>query len=131
MKKISGYAALIAVPTFIASVYGMNFEHMPELDWPVGYPLALLVMAISVALPLPLLQPRRLDLSPASGGITPRYADRVTFPLAHVGATFAPLEALPLIVAAVLYAKRAARPSPSAAGRCRSGARPASARGLR
>ena len=32
VKKISGWAAIIAVPTFIASVYGMNFEHMPELD---------------------------------------------------------------------------------------------------
>ncbi len=48
VKKISGYAALIAVPTFIASVYGMNFEHMPELKSELGYPLSLLVMAASV-----------------------------------------------------------------------------------
>ena len=33
IKKISAVAGIIAVPTFIASVYGMNFEHMPELDW--------------------------------------------------------------------------------------------------
>ena len=50
VKKISGYAALIAVPTFMASIWGMNFEHMPELDWRVSYPLALLAMALVVAL---------------------------------------------------------------------------------
>jgi magnesium transporter len=50
VKKISSYAALIAVPTFIASVYGMNFEDMPELHWTFGYPLCLGVMALSVLL---------------------------------------------------------------------------------
>jgi magnesium transporter len=49
VKTISSWAAIIAVPTFIASVYGMNFEHMPELGWAVGYPLCLLVMALVVA----------------------------------------------------------------------------------
>lgn len=49
VKQISAVAALIAVPTFIASVYGMNFEHMPELRTHYGYPLSLLVMALSVA----------------------------------------------------------------------------------
>ncbi len=49
VKKISGYAALITVPTFIASVYGMNFKHMPELGWTAGYPLALALMAATVA----------------------------------------------------------------------------------
>jgi magnesium transporter len=44
VKRISGYAAVIAVPTLIASVYGMNFEHMPELEWQYGYPLVLGVM---------------------------------------------------------------------------------------
>jgi magnesium transporter len=48
VKQISAWAAIIAVPTYIASVYGMNFEHMPELDWPAGYPLALLLMAACV-----------------------------------------------------------------------------------
>jgi magnesium transporter len=48
VKKISAYAAVIAIPTFIASNYGMNFEHMPELSSPIGYPLALMVMALSV-----------------------------------------------------------------------------------
>ena len=44
VKKISGWAAIITVPTFIASVYGMNFDHMPELGWRYGYPLSLLAM---------------------------------------------------------------------------------------
>ncbi len=33
VRRISGWAAIITVPTFIASFYGMNFEHMPELRW--------------------------------------------------------------------------------------------------
>jgi magnesium transporter len=37
VRKISGWAAIIAVPTFIASLYGMNFDHMPETDWKYGY----------------------------------------------------------------------------------------------
>jgi magnesium transporter len=44
VRQISAWAAIIAVPTFIASVYGMNFEYMPELDSRIGYPLALVVM---------------------------------------------------------------------------------------
>ena len=48
VKKISSVAGIIAVPTFIASVYGMNFEYMPELDERAGYPLALLLMLIAV-----------------------------------------------------------------------------------
>lgn len=48
VRAISAWAAIIAVPTFIASVYGMNFEFMPELDWRVGYPAVLLLMAVCV-----------------------------------------------------------------------------------
>jgi magnesium transporter len=44
-KKLASYAALIAVPTLIVGIYGMNFEHMPELHWAYGYPLALGLMA--------------------------------------------------------------------------------------
>jgi magnesium transporter len=44
MRKISAGAALIVVPTLIAGVYGMNFEHMPELGWTFGYPFAILLM---------------------------------------------------------------------------------------
>jgi magnesium transporter len=50
LKRISSYAAIIAVPTFIASVYGMNFEHMPELRTRAGYPLCLATMALMVVL---------------------------------------------------------------------------------
>ncbi|MFD8593532.1 magnesium and cobalt transport protein CorA [Kitasatospora sp. NPDC059646] len=45
MRKISAWAALAAVPTMIAGIYGMNFEHMPELRQPWGYPAALALMA--------------------------------------------------------------------------------------
>jgi magnesium transporter len=45
MKRLAAYGALVTVPTFIAGVYGMNFEHMPELRWGHGYPLALAIMA--------------------------------------------------------------------------------------
>jgi magnesium transporter len=43
-KQLAAYGALIAVPTMIAGLYGMNFQHMPELSWGFGYPLALAVM---------------------------------------------------------------------------------------
>jgi magnesium transporter len=44
-KRLAGYAALVAVPTMIAGIYGMNFQNMPELDWSFGYPVALALMA--------------------------------------------------------------------------------------
>jgi magnesium transporter len=44
MRKISAGAALVVVPTLIAGIYGMNFDHMPELGWSYGYPFALLLM---------------------------------------------------------------------------------------
>ncbi|GAB3039615.1 magnesium transport protein CorA [Nocardioides flavus (ex Wang et al. 2016)] len=44
MRKISAGAALVVVPTLIAGIYGMNFEHMPELGWVYGYPFALVLM---------------------------------------------------------------------------------------
>jgi magnesium transporter len=46
VRKISAWAAIIAVPTLITGIYGMNFEHMPELGWRVGYPLAIAVMVL-------------------------------------------------------------------------------------
>jgi magnesium transporter len=49
VRSISAWAAIIALPTFIASVYGMNFDDMPELHSEFGYPLALLAMALVVA----------------------------------------------------------------------------------
>jgi magnesium transporter len=45
VRKISAIVAILAVPTAVAGIYGMNFEHMPELGWTFGYPLVLAVMA--------------------------------------------------------------------------------------
>ncbi len=50
VREISAWAAIIAVPTFIASVYGMNFEYMPELDTHFGYPVVLVVMLAAIVL---------------------------------------------------------------------------------
>jgi magnesium transporter len=49
-KKLASWAAMIAVPTMVAGIYGMNFEHMPELGWVAGYPLALATMFGACAL---------------------------------------------------------------------------------
>jgi magnesium transporter len=46
MRKISAWVAILAVPTAIAGIYGMNFEHMPELRWTFGYPAALTLMLV-------------------------------------------------------------------------------------
>jgi magnesium transporter len=43
-KRLAAWGALITIPTLIAGVYGMNFEHMPELKWVFGYPFALALM---------------------------------------------------------------------------------------
>ncbi|MER6349281.1 magnesium/cobalt transporter CorA [Streptomyces sp. NPDC001595] len=51
MRKISAWAAMAAIPTMLAGVYGMNFEHMPELRWVWSYPAVIAVMAaLEVAL---------------------------------------------------------------------------------
>jgi magnesium transporter len=47
MKQLTSWAAIILVPTLIAGIYGMNFRHMPELNWVLGYPFALGLMAVS------------------------------------------------------------------------------------
>jgi magnesium transporter len=44
-KRLAAYAALVAVPTMIAGIYGMNFQHMPELTWEWGYPVSVATMA--------------------------------------------------------------------------------------
>ena len=46
MRKITAWAAIIAVPTMVAGVYGMNFDYMPELHWKFGYPLVMLVIFV-------------------------------------------------------------------------------------
>ncbi len=49
MRKLAAGAALFAIPTAIAGIYGMNFTHMPELDWTFGYPVSLLGMGLLCA----------------------------------------------------------------------------------
>jgi magnesium transporter len=51
IKFFSVAAVVLMPPTLVASIYGMNFHHMPELAWPYGYPLALTLMFLSAALP--------------------------------------------------------------------------------
>jgi magnesium transporter len=46
VKKISSWAAILFAPTLVGTVYGMNFEHMPELAWSLGYPFALALMLL-------------------------------------------------------------------------------------
>ena len=51
MRKISAWAAIALVPTAVAGIYGMNFEHMPELTWTFGYPMAIgIIVLICVVL---------------------------------------------------------------------------------
>ena len=51
IKIFSVVATLFIPPTLFASLWGMNFKHMPELDWSFGYPLALVTMVLSALLP--------------------------------------------------------------------------------
>jgi magnesium transporter len=46
MRKITAWVAIAAVPTAVAAIYGMNFEHMPELKWEFGYPAVMLVILV-------------------------------------------------------------------------------------
>ena len=47
MKLFSWAALVFLPPTLVAGIYGMNFEHMPELKWLYGYPMALVIMLVS------------------------------------------------------------------------------------
>jgi magnesium transporter len=49
MRRISAWVAILAVPTSIAGIYGMNFEHMPELGWTLGYPAVLVLIVVVCA----------------------------------------------------------------------------------
>jgi magnesium transporter len=60
MKSFSWVALIFLPPTLIAGIYGMNFEHMPELRWLLGYPMALVFILLSAVLPVLIL--RRLGL---------------------------------------------------------------------
>ncbi len=48
IQQVSAWAAIAAVATIITGIYGMNFRHMPELDWIFGYPLAIAIMVLTV-----------------------------------------------------------------------------------
>jgi magnesium transporter len=58
VKKISAWAAILFAPTLVGTVYGMNFDHMPELHWQLGYPLSLALM-LMVSLTLYMVFKRR------------------------------------------------------------------------
>ncbi|GCD42342.1 magnesium transporter [Streptomyces paromomycinus] len=45
-KKISSWAAILFAPTLVGTIYGMNFDRMPELHWAFGYPFAIVLMAV-------------------------------------------------------------------------------------
>ncbi|MFI1680094.1 magnesium/cobalt transporter CorA [Streptomyces sp. NPDC020607] len=47
MRKITAWAAVIAVPTMVCGMYGMNFDHMPELHWQFGYPMVMSLIAVA------------------------------------------------------------------------------------
>ena len=98
VRAISAWAAIIAVPTFLASIWGMNFTHMPELDEPWGYWIALAMMAIA-ALALHRFSSR-------SAGFE-RPASRALASVPRVDALIDALAPLLLIVVAGAYAKRA------------------------
>ncbi len=49
LKKISAWAAILFAPTLVGTIYGMNFDNMPETHWSFGYPFAVLLMAIVCA----------------------------------------------------------------------------------
>ena len=51
IKLFSVMAVVLMPPTLIASVYGMNFKAMPELEWHLGYPMAIVMMALAAILP--------------------------------------------------------------------------------
>ena len=58
MKLFSWAALVFLPPTLIAGIYGMNFKHMPELEWLYGYPFALTLIAISAVVPILYLKRR-------------------------------------------------------------------------
>ena len=49
MRRISAWVAIIAVPTMVFGLYGMNFEHMPELGWKYGYPAVIVLVLVICA----------------------------------------------------------------------------------
>ena len=84
MRKISAWVAIVAVPTMVAGIYGMNFDYMPELHWHFGYFGVLGLIAADHARPLHRLQTQPLVVScararalPSSFVVTRRPEQRV------------------------------------------------------
>ena len=59
VKRISAWAAILFAPTLVGTIYGMNFRHMPELHWRLGYPFALASMVLVSAILYGLFKRRR------------------------------------------------------------------------
>ena len=59
MRKVTCWAAVLVAPTAVGTVYGMNFEHMPELHWQLGYPAAVAAMIGSAAVILVVFRAKR------------------------------------------------------------------------
>jgi magnesium transporter len=49
VKRLAGWGAILAIPTMVFSLYGMNFRHMPELDWRFGYPMVMAIVVLGCA----------------------------------------------------------------------------------
>jgi magnesium transporter len=58
VKKISAWAAILFAPTFVGTIYGMNFDHMPELHWLFRYPRALALMLVTSVTLYPVVRRR-------------------------------------------------------------------------
>ena len=69
MRRISAWVAIIAVPTMVFGLYGMNFEHMPELRWTYGYPAVVVRGPRHLRGPVPQVQGHRLALSILEGSV--------------------------------------------------------------
>ena len=63
VKKVSGWAAILFAPTLVGTIYGMNFDYMPELHWVLGYPMALGLMAATSCHAVRRLQAQGLALA--------------------------------------------------------------------
>ena len=69
MRKISAWVAIAAVPTALAGIYGMNFEHMPELQWTWGYPAVLIADVLRLLPAVPDVPSQPLALNSAGAGV--------------------------------------------------------------
>ena len=76
VKKISAWAAILFAPTLIGTVYGMNFDDMPELGWALGYPFALLLMALVSVTLYTVFKRRGLDLTCSARSVTLAWVGR-------------------------------------------------------